>query len=190
MSLYANCPKCGAPSAGPDICAGEASPFRAAGGRAMAGLRACSAARGDRLLWRVACRDGHPGLGDELVADPLSDGADPRVRPHPVPAFRRVHDAAWRVAVPGRAAADLRRRVPAVMLWWSAVAVMDVAPYIYDAWKPQHVLLSGRTGDTGAHDFIDVLGDLGLLHRAQPIGYGVHAFGMLMLAMALAWGAY
>jgi hypothetical protein len=78
----------------------------------------------------------------------------------------------------------------AVMLWWSAVAVMDVAPYIYDAWKPQHVLLSGRTGDTGAHDFIDVLGDLGLLHRAQPIGYGVHAFGMLMLGAALAWGAY
>jgi hypothetical protein len=77
-----------------------------------------------------------------------------------------------------------------LMLWWAAVAVMDVAPYVYDAWAPQHVLLSGRTGDTGGHDFIDTLGDLGLLHRAQPIGHGMHAFGVAMLLVALAWGAY
>ena len=77
-----------------------------------------------------------------------------------------------------------------VMLWWSAVAVMDVAPYIYDAYKPQHILLTGRTGDNGAHDFIDTLGDLGLLHKAQPIGRGVHAFGVLMLIASLAWGAW
>jgi hypothetical protein len=77
-----------------------------------------------------------------------------------------------------------------VMLWWAAVAVMDVAPYIYDAWEPQHVLLTGRTGDTGSHDFIDTLGDLGLLHRAQPIGRGVHAFGFIAMLVALAWGAY
>ena len=77
-----------------------------------------------------------------------------------------------------------------VMLWWSAVAVMDVAPYIYDAWAPQHVLLTGRTGDTGSHDFIDTLGDLGLLHKARPIGRAVHAFGVLMMMSALAWGAW
>lgn len=87
----------------------------------------------------------------------------------------------------------IRNRDPfaaAVMLWWSAVAVMDVAPYIYDAWEPQHLLLTGRTGDTGAHDFIDTLGDLGLLHRAQPIGRAVHAFGVIAMLGALAWGAY
>ena len=67
---------------------------------------------------------------------------------------------------------------------------MDTAPYIYDAWKPQHVLLTGRTGDTGAHDFIDVLGDLGLLRQAQPIGRAVHAFSVLLMAAALAWGAW
>ena len=78
----------------------------------------------------------------------------------------------------------------AVMLWWSAVAVMDVAPYIYDAWAPQHVLLTGRTGDTGSHDFIDTLGDLGLLHKAQPIGRGVHAFGVIAMLAALAWGTW
>jgi hypothetical protein len=77
-----------------------------------------------------------------------------------------------------------------VMLWWSAVAVMDVAPYIYDAWKPQHILLTGRTGDSGAHDFIDTLYDLGLLHKAQPIGRGIHAFGLLTMIAALAWGAW
>lgn len=77
-----------------------------------------------------------------------------------------------------------------VMLWWSAVAVMDVAPYMYDAAQPQHVLLSGRTGDTGSHDFIDVLYDLGLLKQARVVGYAAHAFGVGMLAAAFAWGAY
>jgi hypothetical protein len=78
----------------------------------------------------------------------------------------------------------------AVMLWWSAVAVMDVAPYVYDAQQPQHVLLTGRTGETGAHDFIDILGDLGLLTRAQAVGYGVHRAGVAMLIMACAWAAW
>ncbi|TAK44486.1 MAG: zinc ribbon domain-containing protein [Betaproteobacteria bacterium] len=77
----------------------------------------------------------------------------------------------------------------AVMLWWSGVAVMDTAPYVYDAFQPQHVLLTGRTGDTGAHDFIDVLGDLGLLMKAQPIARGVHAFGASVTGFALMWGA-
>jgi hypothetical protein len=77
----------------------------------------------------------------------------------------------------------------AVMLWWSAVAVMDIAPYVYDAQMPQHILLTGRTGDTGAHDFIDVLGDLGLLHRAQAVGRAAHAFGVVMLAASVAWAA-
>ena len=77
----------------------------------------------------------------------------------------------------------------AVMLWWSAVAVMDIAPYVYDAQQPVHVLLTGRTGDTGAHDFIDVLGDLGLLGRAQAVGYVVYRLGVGMLLVSFAWGA-
>jgi hypothetical protein len=77
-----------------------------------------------------------------------------------------------------------------LMLWWAAGGVLDTAPYVYDALKPQHVLLTGRTGDTGAHDFIDVLGDLGLLHHAQPIGRAVHAFGAAIMIAALAWGAW
>jgi hypothetical protein len=87
----------------------------------------------------------------------------------------------------------LKNRDPfaaAVTLWWAAVAVIDTAPYVYDAAHPQLMLLTGRTGDEGAHDFIDVLGDLGLLHRAQPIGRGAHAVGVLVMIAALAWGAY
>lgn len=86
----------------------------------------------------------------------------------------------------------VRNRDPfaaAVMLWWSAVAVMDTAPYVYDAQVPQHVLLTGRTGETGAHDFIDVLGDLGLLTRAQAVGYVVHRVGVAMLVVSLVWAA-
>jgi hypothetical protein len=52
------------------------------------------------------------------------------------------------------------------------------------------VLLTGRTGDTGAHDFIDVLYDLGLLKQARAVGYAAHAFGVAMLGAAFAWGAY
>ncbi len=78
----------------------------------------------------------------------------------------------------------------ALMLWWAAAGIVDTAPYIYDAWKPQHVLLTGRTGDSGAHDFIDVLGDLGLLQQAQPIGRAVHALGSAVMLLALAWGAW
>ena len=78
----------------------------------------------------------------------------------------------------------------AVMLWWCAVALMDTAPYIYDAHAPQHILLTGRTGETGAHDFIDVLADLGLLAKAQTVAYVVHRIGVLMLAASLAWAAY
>jgi hypothetical protein len=88
--------------------------------------------------------------------------------------------------------AFLLRRDPyaaAVMLWWSGVAVMDIAPYVYDAQQPVHVLLTGRTGETGAHDFIDVLGDLGLLKRAQAVGYAVHHFGAAMVAVSLVWTA-
>jgi hypothetical protein len=87
----------------------------------------------------------------------------------------------------------VKRRDPftaAVCFWWSAVAVLDTAPYVYDAYKPQLMLLTGTTGDHGAHDFIDVLGDLGLLNKAQPIGRGVHAFGVGMLVLAIAWGGY
>lgn len=75
----------------------------------------------------------------------------------------------------------------ALMLWWTGTQFLDIAPYIYDARTPRHVLLTGRTGDTGGHDFIDVLGDLGLLGRAHELAWGVHKFGLLVMLAAWAW---
>ena len=63
------------------------------------------------------------------------------------------------------------------------------APYCYDAKKPQLILLTGRTGDTGAHDYVDMLGDLGLLHRAHEVAALMKYFGVLLILLALVWGA-
>ena len=49
---------------------------------------------------------------------------------------------------------------------------------------------TGRTGDTGAHDFIDVLGDLGLLGRAQAVGRLTHTFGVVMLFASFSWAGW
>jgi hypothetical protein len=77
-----------------------------------------------------------------------------------------------------------------LMLWWSGTQWIDLAPYAWDAKTPQHVLLTGRTGDTGAHDYIDVLGDLGLLGRAHEVAWVMHKFGLVVMLAAWAWGAY
>ena len=75
----------------------------------------------------------------------------------------------------------------ALMLWWAGTQFLDIAPYVYDAKTPRHVLLTGRTGDTGAHDFVDVLGDLGLLGRAHEVAWVAHKFGLLVMLAAWAW---
>ena len=51
------------------------------------------------------------------------------------------------------------------------------------------VLLTGRTGDTGAHDYVDMLGDLGLLNRAHEVAALMKYFGVLLILVALVWGA-
>jgi hypothetical protein len=77
-----------------------------------------------------------------------------------------------------------------LMLWWCGTQFIDMAPYAYDAFDPKMILLTGRTGDTGAHDYIDMLGDLGLLKRARGVGYFLQHFGLLVMVAAWAWGAY
>ena len=75
-----------------------------------------------------------------------------------------------------------------LMLWWEGFQWVDLAPYCYDAQVPTMILLTGRTGDTGAHDYIDMLGDLGLLYHAQKIGWMMQKFGSLLFIVALGWG--
>jgi len=76
-----------------------------------------------------------------------------------------------------------------LMLWWEGTQWVDLAPYCYDAKKPAMILLTGRTGDTGAHDYIDMLGDLGLLNRAHEVAALMKVFGVLLMLAALVWGA-
>lgn len=75
-----------------------------------------------------------------------------------------------------------------LMLWWMGTQFLCIAPYIYDAETPTHILLTGRTGDAGAHDFIDVLGDLGWLNRGHRIAAIVHGIGLAVMLAAWAWG--
>jgi hypothetical protein len=77
-----------------------------------------------------------------------------------------------------------------LMLWWCGTQWIDLAPYAWDAKEPQHVLLTGRTGDTGAHDYIDILGDLHLLHRAHEVAWVMHKLGLALMIAAWIWGAY
>jgi hypothetical protein len=75
-------------------------------------------------------------------------------------------------------------------LWLLGISVVDVAPYIYDALDPQLMLLGGRTGNDGEHDWIYLLRTMGLRDRAQGIGLAVHKVGAVVALLALAWGAW
>jgi hypothetical protein len=74
-------------------------------------------------------------------------------------------------------------------LWLLGVSVMDVAPYMYDALDPQLMLLSGKTGEEGGHDWIFLFQSMGKLAKAQAIGLATHKLGALVVLLSLAWGA-
>ena len=74
-------------------------------------------------------------------------------------------------------------------LWLVGVSLLDIAPYVYDALDPQLMLLGGRTGQDGDHDWMYLLETLGARQRAQGIGIAVHHAGTFVAALALAWGA-
>lgn len=78
----------------------------------------------------------------------------------------------------------------ALGLWLVGVSVLDVAPYVYDALDPQLMLLSGRTGEEGGHDWIFLLSSMGLLQRAQTLGGLVHKLGAALVLLSLAWAAW
>lgn len=75
----------------------------------------------------------------------------------------------------------------AIGLWWGSISLIDLAPYIYDALDPQLILLGGRTGEDGPHDWIYLLERLGQLHNAQRWGGYTHTCGGLLMLIALAW---
>lgn len=77
-----------------------------------------------------------------------------------------------------------------LMLWWAAASLIDVAPYIWDAFDPKMLLLGGATGaESDGHDWQNILGDLGLIKRAHLIAGIAHKFGLVLMLIAYAWGA-
>lgn len=75
-------------------------------------------------------------------------------------------------------------------LWLLGVSLLDVAPYMYDALQPQLMLLSGRTGEEGGHDWIYLFSSLGWLGQSQAIGAFTHKLGALVVLLSLAWSAF
>lgn len=87
----------------------------------------------------------------------------------------------------------LKNRDPfgaAIGLWLLGVSVLDMAPYVYDALNPQLVLLGGRTGEEGGHDWIYLLSETGLLKRAQMLGALTHKLGALVMLISMGWAAW
>jgi hypothetical protein len=77
-----------------------------------------------------------------------------------------------------------------LMLWWAAMAIIDLAPYIWDAFDPKMMLLGGKTGaESDGHDWQNILGDLGLIKRAHLIAGIAHKLGLVVMLVAYAWGA-
>ena len=73
-------------------------------------------------------------------------------------------------------------------LWLLGVSLLDCAPYIYDALEPQLMLLSGGVGDD-SHDWMYLLGELGMLPHAQRLGRWVHLLGAAVIFLSAGWAA-
>jgi len=78
----------------------------------------------------------------------------------------------------------------AIGLWLLGVSLLDLAPYIYDAFDPQLTLLGGGTGQDGPHDWLYLLRTMGLREKAQVIGAVVHKLGALVMILSMVWGAW
>lgn len=79
----------------------------------------------------------------------------------------------------------------AVALWWLGQSAMDLAPYVYDAPRGRLLLVGGFIGAErpDSHDWSNILGRLQLLDYAHALGTLVNATGMLLMILALVWGA-
>ena len=77
----------------------------------------------------------------------------------------------------------------AIGLWWASVSLIDLAPYIYDALRPQLILLGGSVGEDGPHDWIYLLDSVGQRSNAQHWGALAHTLGGLIILAALSWAS-
>jgi len=78
-----------------------------------------------------------------------------------------------------------------VALWWAGQNFVDLAPYINDARDLQLVLLGGHTGqEVEGHDWEYLLQATGLSTWDHTLGRLAHLYGIVVMLVALAWGAY
>lgn len=77
----------------------------------------------------------------------------------------------------------------AVGLWLFGVSLLDIAPYMYDAWEPRLTLLGGGTGSDSFHDWIYLFDSVRQLRHAHGIGAFTHAAGVAVVLLALGWAA-
>ncbi len=61
--------------------------------------------------------------------------------------------------------------------WLVGASLLDIAPYVYDAWHPRLTLLNGETGTVDSHDWVYLLSSLGAVDQAQQLGRVVCALG-------------
>jgi hypothetical protein len=78
----------------------------------------------------------------------------------------------------------------AMCVWWAGASLVDLSPYIWDALDPQLVLLGGRTGADGPHDWIYILERLNALPHAHGWGTAAHHLGVAAMVGAVGWGAW
>lgn len=74
-----------------------------------------------------------------------------------------------------------------VMLWWAGQSLVDLAPYINDAYQRALPLVGG--GGEESHDWGNLLTMTGLLDWHQGIARLCFSMGVLVMFAALAWGA-
>ena len=77
----------------------------------------------------------------------------------------------------------------AIGLWLFGVSVLDISPYMYDAFEPQLTLLGGGTGNDSFHDWIYLFDSVHQLGHAQGMAAFTHAVGVMLVLLALGWAA-
>ena len=79
-----------------------------------------------------------------------------------------------------------------VGLWWFAQNLLDVAPYIYDAWDQKLPLLGGGTGadQPGSHDWNNLLKMTNSLQYYSEISGFVVFLGKFVFLCSFLWGGF
>jgi hypothetical protein len=75
-----------------------------------------------------------------------------------------------------------------VMLWWAGQSFIDLSPYVADAVARNLPLVGGASEE--AHDWGNLLTMTQMLDHAQALARLCFGTGVLLMLIALAWGAY